>query len=335
MGLLKTRPRIRARVPNEIRPGDQLLATVLLDCKREVEVDFVDVVVEGTEGWRIGGGQNSVSRRLTLLRLGARLCDERTLPEGETELSVRIPLPDDAPPSYRGSASKIDYELRVHASVPWWPDRRSAFELHVAPPERPSPDTTTHVYSSDPDGPRGQEAHVELSLASTWTRVGDVVSGALALSNVRYNRYSEIKVGLRGVETIYDAGRVRGEREYMRYQIRLGAEQAREGEMIPFRFRLPDDAMADLAWAPRPNGATGLCSLRWELELVVGIRWGSDLTLRVPFAVLPRSARPGDAPLRLAPPTVGSDRLRAIWGTDAIRTTTRADAAPTAAAAIG
>jgi hypothetical protein len=313
MGLLKTRPKIRARVPNEIRPGDSFLATVLLDCRREVEVDFVDVVVEGTEGWRVGSGNHTVSRRLTLVRLGARLCGARTLPEGRTELSVRIPLPPDAPPSYRGQAAWIDYELQVHASVPWWPDRRAAFEIHVAPPERRSPATTTQVYSSDPQGPREREAHAELSLASTWTRAGDLVSGALALSNVRHNRYSEIAVGLRGVETLYDGGRRRSDRESMRYQIRLGAEQVGEGEMIPFRFRLPDDAMAELAWAPRPGGTAGLCSLQWELEVVVGIRWGSDLTLRVPFGVLPRSARPGDAPPRLAPPTVGSDRLRAIW----------------------
>lgn len=314
MGLLKTRPTIRVRVPNEIRPGETFLATVLLDCRREVEVDFVDVTIEGTEAWSVGSGEHRVSRRRTLLRLAARVSEARTLPEGRTAQSVRIPLPREAPPSYRGTSARVDYELRVHASVPWWPDRRAAFEIKVVPWPQPSPETETKIYSSDPDGPRGEEPHVELSLASQWTRVGDVVSGALALSNVGSNRYSEVRVGLRGIETLYDAAdQPRTTREAMRYQVRLGAEEAGEGEMIPFRFRLPDDAASDLPASPRPDGARGLFALRWDFELVVGIRWASDLTIQVPFAVLPRSERPGDAPARLAPPTVGSDRLRELW----------------------
>lgn len=313
MALIKSRPKVRARVPNEIRPGDHILATVICDCKREIEVASVDVVLTATEGWRTGSGDNAVSRSQTLLNLGARLSGRRVLPAGQTELSVRIPLPKEAPPSYRGTAATIEYELNIHVAIPWWPDRRASFEIHVAPPARPSPEQVPQVFSSDPEGPRGTEPHAELSVASSWTRVGDVVTGALALSNVGQNRYSEIKVGLRGVETIYDGGTVRSQHDALRYQIRLGAEEASEGEMIPFRFRLPDEAHADLAHAPRPGGLRGLAALHWQLELIVGVRWGSDLTLRVPFAVLPASSRPGDAPSRLAPPTVGSDRLRAVW----------------------
>lgn len=313
MAILKSRPSVRVRVPNEIRPGDDFRAVVVLDCKRPVEIRFVEVVLEGKEHWSIGAGDSSVSRSQVLLRLGAPLSDERTLPKGRTELSVRIPLPEHSPPSFRGSASEIEYSLAVHVSIPWWPDRRSSFEIHVAPTEVASPDIEPQIYSSDPKGPVAREPHVEVSLAGAWTRVGDIVIGALALNNVAHNRYSEIQVGLRGVETLYDAGRERAEREYMRYQIRLGAEQAREGEMIPFRFRLPDDAMADLPQVVRPEGRAPLFSLRWQLEVVVGIHWGSDLTLRMPFRVLPRSKRPGDAPSRLAPPPVGSDRLRGVW----------------------
>lgn len=313
MAILKSRPRIGVRVPNEIRPGEGFRAVVVLDCRRAVEIRFIKVVLEATERWTLGSGQHVVSRSQSLLRLGASLSDERTLPKGRTKLSVRIPLPPNAPPSYRGSAAKIEYSLAVHVSIPWWPDRRASFEIHVAPSEVASPATKPQIYSSDPQGPRAREAHVEVSLASDWTRVGDIVNGALALNNVAHNRYSEIQVGLRGVETLYDSGRERAEREYMRYSIRLGGEEVREGEMIPFRFRLPEDAMADLERAVRPEGRLPLCSLRWQLEVVVGIRWGSDVTLRMPFHVLPRSRRPGDSPSRLAPPTVGSDRLREVW----------------------
>ncbi len=313
MAILKSRPRVRVRVPSEIRPGDELRATVVLDCARPVEVEAIRVRLEGTDRWTLGSGQYAVTRRNDFLSLGAELSKKRTLPKGRTELSVYIPLPESAPPTYKGSAATIEYTLHVHVPIAWWPDRRAAFDVFVAPAEVPSPPPETALYSSNPRGPIGNEAHCELSVASTWTRSGDIVAGALALSNVAHNRYSEVRVGLRGVETIYDAGKVHTEREYMRYQIRLGAEQLGDGEMVPVRFRLPPEAAAEIPWAVRPNAHPPLSSLAWQLEVVVGIRWGQDLTLRVPFRVLPASARAGDAPSRLAPPTVGSDRLRDLW----------------------
>lgn len=314
MAILKSRPRVRLRVPSEIRPGDEFRATVVLDCARAVDVESVHVRLEGVERWTLGSGQHAITRKRERVALGAKLADARALPKGRTELSVFIPLPPDAPPTYRGAAGTIEYTLHVHVAIPWWPDRHAAFDVFVAPSEVPSPPPEAGVYSSNPSGPRGTETHAEISVASTWTRAGDIVSGALALSNVAHHRYSEVRVGLRGVETLYEEdGSVRTEQEYLRYQIRLGAEQAGEGEMIPFRFRLPPEAMPDLPWMRRSNGQGPLCTLAWQLEVVVGVRWGTDLTLRVPFRVLPASSRPGDAPSRMAPPTVGSDRLRELW----------------------
>ncbi|MCA9608971.1 MAG: hypothetical protein KC619_25395 [Myxococcales bacterium] len=313
MAILKSRPRVRVRIPTEIRPGDEFRATVVLDCSRAVDIGGVHVRLEGTDRWTIGSGDHAVSRRNDFLSLGAQLSGARKLPKGRTELSLYIPLPESAPPTFKGSAATIEYTLHVHVAVPWWADRRASFDVFVAPPEVPSPEPQNALYSSNPHGPVGTEPHCEISVASVWTRSGDIVSGALALANVAQNRYSEVRVGLRGVETIYDAGKTRTEREYMRYQIRLGAEQVTEGEMIPFRFRLPPEAAAEMPWGMRPNGQPPLSSLAWQLEVVVGIRWAQDLTLRVPYRVLPASARPGDAPSRLAPPTVGSDRLRELW----------------------
>lgn len=313
MGLIKSRPKVRVRVPSEIRPGDVFRATIELDCRRPVGVDFVDVTLTGREGWSVGSGKSSVSRRQILVRLGSRLCEERELPAGKTELAVQIPLPAEAPPSYQGTAARIDYELEVHVSIPWWPDRRAAFEIKVAPAPRPSPPTEPRVFTSDTRGPRGEQPHAEMSLSAQWTRVGDVVQGAFALENTAHNRYSEVTAGLVGTEVLYANGRRYGQREYLRYVVRLGAEGARDGEMMHFRFRLPQDAMPDLPRLPRPGSLGGLVSLAWHFELRVGIRWGRDVVLTVPFAVLPASPRPTDAPSRLAPPSVGSDRLRQLW----------------------
>ena len=312
MAILKSRPKIRVRVPNEVRPGESFLAVVLLDCRRAVETDFVRVTLRGTERWVYGSGNAAQQRATEFLSLEATLSEERVYESGSTELPVRFPLAASAPPSFSGRAASISYELKVHVSVPWWPDRVAEFEIHVAPQERPSPKTEVAIFSSSPSGPPDRGPHVELGVSSQWVRSGGVVSGALALSNVEHNRYSEVQVGLLGFEVLHGGVQLR-ELEYLRYQIRLGAEQAAEGERIPFRFRLPDDAMCELAPAARPNGAAPLVSVYWKLEVVVGVRWASDLTVRVPFAVLPRSPRPGDAPARLAPPTVGSDRLRELW----------------------
>ncbi|MEC7519721.1 MAG: hypothetical protein VYE22_07645 [Myxococcota bacterium] len=313
VGLIKSRPKVRVRVPNEIRPGDTFLVQGELICRKLVDVEWVRVTLLGTERWSTGSGDSRVSRSQTLVSLGAEVMGARILEAGTYPFEVRIPLPADAPPTYRGAAGRIDYELRVTASVPWWPDTDTAFDIRVIPPARPSLETETQIYSSNPAGAPMGSPHAEVSLASQWTRIGHGVEGAIALANVDAVQYSEIKVGLRGVETLWDAGAPRTTREAFRYVIRLGAESAREGEMLPFRFRLPDDAPPELPEARRPGGAPPLVTLAWELEAVIGVRWGSDLTLRMPYRVLPPSDRPGDAPQRLAPPTVGSDRLRLFW----------------------
>ncbi len=266
MPLLKSRPKIRLQVPNEIRVGQTFEALVLLDCRREVRIEELNVVLEGTEGWRIGSSNHAVSRRYSLLRLAARLSGQRVLPVGQSRFPVRIPLPGELPPSIHGTAVRIEYELAVHASIDWWPDARAAFEIKVVPGEAPSPETATRVYSSDPAGPRGREPHVELGLASTWTRVGDVVSGSFALANVAFNRYSEVKVGLTGTEQAYDARSLRAERRHASYAVRIGAEQVEEGEMVPFRFRLPSDVVSGYEREPRPGGSAGLSALRWSFE---------------------------------------------------------------------
>lgn len=306
VSLVKSRPRIGLRVPREVRPGEPFLAVVVLECRRPVELEHVDVLFVGNEKWWAG----DESEAQDLVRIGARLCDARALPVGRTELPVRIPLPVDAPPSFAGT---IEYELSVHAAIDWWPDARATFEVKVVPPPMPSPPTEPRLFSSDPGGPRAKERHIEVSLASAWVRAGGMVSGAFALANVAHHRYSSVTIALRAVQSRYGAGAYRPSREHVRYSIRVDVSQAREGEMIPFRFTVPVDVPPEYRQLPRPRAGLGLSALMWELEVVVQSHWSSDLTLRIPFGVLPRSDRAGDAPLRFAPVAVGTDRVRALW----------------------
>lgn len=307
--MIKARPRIEVRVPREIVPGTDVSTLVVLHARRPVEVEHVDVELRATEHASLGDG---ASRTLELLHLGARLSEARVLPAGRTELPVRIPLPPWAPPSHRGRYGRIEYALRVHVSIAWWPDRRADYELHVVPVPVESPEVTPALYSADPSGPRGNEPHAELSLASTWTRAGELVSGALALHNVRHQRYTRATIALVAEETVHLGGRAKP-LEMVRYAIPIGLDGAGEGEPVPFQFRVPTDAPPELLSEPRPVGAS-LVTVGWALEVQIGVGWGSGLTLRAPFRVLPRSLDPRDAPkLDRAPPTVGSSRLNALW----------------------
>ncbi len=312
MTLLKSRPKIRLKVPNEIRAGTELYAIVELTCRRPVDVEHVRIRLEGKETCYANGPPAGV-RAVEFLRMGATLAEHRTLPEGRTSLPVRIPLPEGVPPSYRGTSVRVEYEAHVHVGIDWWPDARGIFELKVVPPPVASPPTEPRIFSSDPDGPRGSEPHVELSLSSTWTRVGDLVTGAFALSNVAQNRYSSVRVGLRALEGVRRSPHDRHLMDQVSYEIRLPAATVQEGEMVPFSFRLPADAMCEYESTVRPVASRPTASsLSWVLDLAVSTAFRSDLVLRVPFRVLPAS-KDGEAPLRLAPPAVGSDRLRAIW----------------------
>ena len=310
MTLLKSRPKIGLKIARELRPGNTCLAVVVLTCKQPIEVEHVDVFLEGREQWIHGSGKHQKSAGRTFMSIGTRLSGARVLPAGTTELSVPFTLPADAPASLGGN---IVYWMSVHVGIDWWPDAKQAFDIKVMPREVPSPPTEPRVFSSDPEGPRGKERHIELSLASTWVRIGGVVSGAFALTNLARDKQTSIAIGLRAEQTLYYPTRRFTSVAGRCYQIRGTVSEAREGEMVPFRFVLPADAQVGYSQLPRPDRLPGLTALSWMLEVRVGGGWDGDTILRVPFLVLPRSNRPGDAPLRIAPIAIGSDRLRALW----------------------
>lgn len=297
-------------MPAELRPGGVFLCEVRLAVDRPTRIAGCEVVLVGREDWRSGG---SVTLRQEVLRLGATVFRDRELPAGETAGRVRFRLPASAPPSYRGANGRIEYELQVEVSLPWWVPRRAAYPVHIDPPKLESPTLEPVRFASRAEGPLGTEPHVELSLSSGWTRVGDDVHGAFALSNTNHHRYSEVRVSLRSEESLYEGDDVQATERGVAYGVTVSAEDASEEETIPFSFRLPEDVAPDLPRARRQDGDPALIAMAWVLRLEVAIRWGKDLVLEVPFRVLPRSPRPGDAPSLAPPPTVGSDRLRGLW----------------------
>jgi len=303
--ILKSRPRIRLRLLSELRPGRDFVAEVVLDAKRPVQVEWVDLTLEGLErsSWRSGKQTRSAQRSIVHLR--GRAAGERTLPTGQTKLPVRFMLPADAPASYDGAGASVSYRMHVRASIDWWPDATASFDLHVVSGAVEGPNTSRPgLYSTAPEGPRAKELSVELSLASHALVPGGEVQGSIALYNVAHHAYRGVRVGIVGLEISHDdTGRERARVTAHRYAMGLPLGRVSEGQGIPFRMRLP----ADLT----PSTRSVLWSLHWTLEVRVDLVWASDVLLSVPVTILP----PGSvtAPLRFAPPTVGSDRMRALW----------------------
>lgn len=304
MGLIKRRPKIVLNVPSEIRAGDAVEARVLLDARREVPVTAVAVRLDGIQRVSVGAGDSSRSDSTSLLALSGLLSGATTLRGGVTELRCRFDLPRDLPPSYTGRGASVDYEVTVHVEIPWWRDAHEVFQLHVLPRESGERPGRPRLFSSAPDGPSAREPHVEGSLAGDVFAPGDVVSGAVALGNVAYNAYRGVTVALLGWQTVR-LGRTVEEVEAGRYETVLRIDPPRDGEPVPFAFRVPARIT--------PTFATPACRLDWHVEITAQLGWKKDLRLRVPATIVAPPAGDQRPAPRSAPPSVGSSRVTALW----------------------
>jgi len=266
----------------------------VFEARREVPVEFIDVSLRGEERAVIGSGNSRRTVRRPVALLSARLSEESNLPPGRSQHSCVFPLPAELPPSYRGKAAAADYTVSVHASIPWWPDAKREFVLAVSLPPTTTGDDGHRVHTTSVSGPKGEKPHVECKL-----------SGQVALFNVAYNRYRVANLSLMAFEDLRNrAGSAAGRVEALRYAIVLDIEQAKEGEPIPFTMKLPA--------ALPPSWATKLWTLTWFFELEAQIAWASNLTARVPVTVLPAGSTRKRKP-RYAAPTIGSERVAAVW----------------------
>lgn len=306
MSFIKRRPEIRLLVEREMKAGGAHKATIVVDARREVPIEWLRIDLRGLERGSVGSGEHQTTKRWDFLNLRAELASARTLPVGRSEFPVRFELPPEVPPSYRGRSAKVEYTADVRASIPWWPDARESFEIHVAPRWFAPPEDKPLLFSSDPGGLRGREPHIEGSLAGSVFEPGGLISGALALGNVRWNDYRAIEVGLVAVEIVTLPNRTPARHDLTRYTIRLEMDEPREGASVPFRFRLPEQVPITYR--------SVLWRLDWHFEVEAKIRWAADMGLRVPVAVIPPAVEPGRARRRQhAPPSVGSERVEQIW----------------------
>jgi len=301
VALLKTRPRIALRAPAVVLPGDDFEVEIHLAARRAVDVEFVSarllwietLVRPGQQPW------HSVTREIA----GGQVRGPSVLPQGSSVLPARLALPRNAPPSYRGRNVVSQYHLDVHASIPWWPDRRVAFLLAVAPP--PARDLVARPvrYSTAPDGPRAGEPYLEASLASDVAEAGGTVSGAFALGNAELHRFGAVEIALVAQERAR-VGDATLREEVQRFRMQKPPGIPEGGAQSTFQLRVPEKLS--------PTTTTDRWALSWFVEVEVRRAWGKNLVTRVPLTIVSRGQGAAAGAL-VSPPVVGSDRLRALW----------------------
>lgn len=315
MALIKHRPRIKLLTVPQVMPGESFVVRVEIHARRPVPIEYIDVDLEGEERCTIGSGQYQTVRSRALCRARARVCDEDELPAGVSSFRARFSMPPTAPPTYNGNCARVSYLMHVRAAIPWWPDARASFEIHVshrvvrhggnpASGASANPIPKPLLFSSRPEGPNANEAHIEGSLSADVVVPGGLVSGAVALNNVAFTRYTGLRLALVGIEYVQLGGRS-GRVEAHRYEVYLPVEKPTEGQRREYHMRLPHHVPA--------SHRGPYWGLMWQLECKAEIRWGQDLVLRVPVEVIP--LQHGERPRleRRAPPTVGSERVREVW----------------------
>jgi hypothetical protein len=303
MATLRRRPLVSVRIPGDIRPGRTFVAEVTLDAKSAVPVDWVDTELECKEVVTFGSGKSTVRVPHSHLRLVARLMDEGTLPAGKRVLRCEFTLPPELPPTYRGTRVTCGCTLSVHVSIPWWPDRRAEFDIVVRPNNRP-PDDPPAMYGTHPKGPKGNDLALECSLDRRVIEPGGEILGMVALTNLASHRVRQLSVGLVSLETIRRDGRRKEVHEAERFVLQQAVpEETDDGEPIPFRMRIPDNVS--------PSWRSALWDLDWFLEVEAHVPWSRNAKLTIPVTLVPRGV--AKAKTLRAPPTIGSERVTALW----------------------
>lgn len=300
MALLKTRPEIALYAPRTLTAGDSFEARVVLRCAEAVPVDELTLELVGNGVWFTSSQHGQHRNERSVVRLvGRPLTSLVELTPGEHEYRVSFAIPMDAPPSFSGGFLKIEWEFRVRASIPWWPDAKSTFVAHVAPRPSVAQQGRPQVFTSNVEGPQGTKPYAEVSLGDAIS--GQQLEGTVALSNTAYNDYQAVELRLVSRETVpslFSAHTVTNKHSTWRVPL----SSPGEAELIRFRLQLPFMV---------PGFETQQLGLAWLLEVRLCLSWALDEKLWVPLAVQHRAV--ADASEASAPLAVGNDRLANVW----------------------
>ncbi|HSO37256.1 MAG TPA: hypothetical protein VLT33_32240 [Labilithrix sp.] len=306
---MRSRPDVTLLLsPPIVTPGSRLLAQTVLDAKSETPIDFVSMTLTCRVTCAVGGGQDR-SEYTDVLFLREWRSPGETLTPGEHTFRVAFDLPDHLPVTYTGKDAQIVYTVRVHVSIPWWPDRIETFELPVVWPDSPAlPPAVPQSFATSVVGPRGTTPFMEVALEASQLATGEALAGSVSLQNLRGKRIRGVEVAFVEAEAVtqpaYES------REGRRYSLRIHDGAPAEGAPLPFRVRLPEGAT--------PTFRAGPVSVTTHVEVRAIVAWGDDLVVRAPLHVAPRASAPRSAPGWVAP--VGRERRALVWKGAAERT---------------
>jgi hypothetical protein len=304
----RRRPRIQAyHAPAVMMSGGKLTVDTVLESRSEkTPVDFVAISLRCVLFTAAGSGKARTTHEEAPYHREWR-SEAMTMPRGEHPYKVVFDIPEGLPASYEGADAHVRWVLRVHVSIPWWPDRVATYRIPFAPVEGPPPPTRPAAVATSVDGPRGTEPYMEVALATTLLSAGDVLEGSLSVQNLRGRDVRCIRLAFVETETVRLPSLET--REVRRFATRLHEGPPAEGEAIPFRVRLPESAT--------PSFQAGPLSTAWYVELTADVAWRPDVVLSVPLAVSPASDEPRGGRGRIAP--VGRERRALVWQAVATR----------------
>lgn len=270
---------------------------------KETKVDFVDVRVRSYQGWSVGSGKSRVAHRTVQDITHQRFRSVRILPAGTTRLELELTVPWDVPPSHDVAPAYAFVELAVRVAVPWWIDPRERFRIPVrhraggAVLSRPS------VWRSRTE--HGDEARIELGLATGQIAAGDALVGSVAVFHMDDAKPREVTLSLVPMLRLQGRGRVRAAAGITYgYTVQLPARSA--GTSVPFALPIPE------ALPPNFESATHACG--YQLIARTGSFFGGRVEVAAPLQLVDATASDGTSRLAI-PPALTDDRVAGAFTT--------------------
>lgn len=282
------KPRVRLKAHTPLVVGQECELTFEVATDDAVRVDGIGVILEGLQGWSIGGGKNKVSASATFPELQVDLMGEGVLgADSTTSFDVRFRLKRGTAPTHEQWPAHASFRARLRIAIPWRIDGRYTFELPVraAVPAEVAR-TPVIVRSSD----AADERRLELSLASSRLVAGEVVVGSVALYQLDDRRH--VDVAFVPQLRLFGRGRIRERRGApIRARIELPADHG--GRAVPFQLRLPAEMT--------PSFETVTHALAWGLEVSTDTLFTRAIAVWHPIEVVDAAARATSARLTEAP----------------------------------
>lgn len=302
MGLLPSAPLVQVHAPAHWYAGELYNVQFEVIAKDEMKVDFIDATLITEEGWQIKSGKQSIGFTWKSFERRVRLREFGVLPAGSSQFSAQFGVPAALPPTHQVEPAWNVCALRVHVSIPWWPDGRYRFPLAVGHRIADQIERTPLVMRSTQIGERADKPRIELGLASSRLIAGEALTGSVALFHVDDDKPREVTLAL--VPSLALRGR--------------GPDRHRRGDMFCRTIELPAGFAGkahqfELAIPATitPSFASETHALEWHLLAKIGSFLGPNIALRAPLTIVDLSAA-RTTPRLLAPPRVADARVTAI-----------------------